>query len=77
MTRLALMLAACIALAAPAFALDYDCSPLTGGCVPRASQPSVFDSPYPRSNYVPRSYRDDRRQRTSPQERGRPSHRHL
>jgi hypothetical protein len=31
--------------AAPALALEYSCSPLTGGCVPRASQPSAFDSP--------------------------------
>jgi len=46
MTRLALMLAVLVALATrPAVALDYDCSPLTGGCTPRASQPSAFDSP--------------------------------
>ena len=32
-------------VAAPAFALDYSCSPLTGGCTPRASQPSAFDPP--------------------------------
>jgi hypothetical protein len=38
--------------AAPALALDYNCSPLTGGCVPRASQP-VFDPPYPPVVYVP------------------------
>jgi hypothetical protein len=34
-----------VALATPALALDYSCSPLTGGCTPRASQPSAFDSP--------------------------------
>jgi hypothetical protein len=36
-----------VALAAgTANALDYDCSPLTGGCTPRASLPSArFDSP--------------------------------
>jgi hypothetical protein len=38
------IIAACLALTSPAFALDYDCSPLTGGCTPRASQPSAFDS---------------------------------
>jgi hypothetical protein len=53
MTRLALMLTACMALAAPAHALDYSCSPLTGGCIPLASQPSVFDPPYPPVVYVP------------------------
>jgi hypothetical protein len=37
MTRFALMLAALVALTTPALALDYDCSPLTGGCTPRAS----------------------------------------
>jgi hypothetical protein len=45
-------------LATPALALDYDCSPLTGGCVPRASQPSAFDSPaiyYPPQRAWPRS----------------------
>ena len=44
--------------AAPALALDYNCSPMTGGCTPRASQPSAFDSPYP-STYVPRIDRRD------------------
>jgi hypothetical protein len=47
-TRFALMLAALVAVLAPtpASSLDYDCSPFTGGCVPRASgQPSWFDSP--------------------------------
>jgi hypothetical protein len=39
------LLTICAVLTAPAVALDYDCSPLTGGCTPRASQPSVFDSP--------------------------------
>jgi hypothetical protein len=39
------IIAALVALTSPAFALDYDCSPLTGGCTPRASQPSVFDQP--------------------------------
>jgi hypothetical protein len=47
------IIVALVALTSPAFALDYDCSPMTGGCTPRASQPSVFDPPYP-STYVPR-----------------------
>jgi len=51
-TTLSLTCAVMLAMIAPAAALDYDCSPLTGGCVPRASQPSAFDSPYP-STYVP------------------------
>ena len=57
MTRFALMLAACMALATPESALDYNCSPLTGGCTPRASQPSAFDSPvyYPPQRAWPRS----------------------
>jgi hypothetical protein len=47
------IIAALVALATgPAFGLDYSCSPMTGGCTPRASQPSAFDSPYP-STYVP------------------------
>ena len=45
MKRFALTLAALVALTSPAFGLDYNCSPMTGGCVPRASQPSAFDSP--------------------------------
>jgi hypothetical protein len=39
-------------LATPAHALDYDCSPLTGACTPRGSQPSAFDQPT--VNYPPR-----------------------
>jgi hypothetical protein len=45
MKRTAIIAAALVALTSPAFGLDYDCSPLTGGCTPRASQPSAFDSP--------------------------------
>jgi hypothetical protein len=47
------MLVALGSVAAPAAALDYDCSPITGGCTPRASQPSAFDAPYPPVVYVP------------------------
>jgi hypothetical protein len=49
-------LIALVALATPAHALDYDCSPLTGGCTPRASQssawfdcPTIYRPPPPRS----------------------------
>jgi hypothetical protein len=51
-------LIALVALTAPANALDYDCSPLTGGCTPRASQPSAFDPPtvyYPSQRAWPRA----------------------
>jgi hypothetical protein len=55
MNTLKIVLAAtCMALTTtPALALDYNCSPMTGGCTPRASQPSVFDPPYPPVVYVP------------------------
>jgi hypothetical protein len=53
MMRTLLTICAVLAMTVPATALDYDCSPITGGCTPRASQPSAFDSPYP-STYVPR-----------------------
>jgi len=36
-----------VALATPAHALEYDCSPLTGACTPRASPLSVFDGSSP------------------------------
>jgi hypothetical protein len=42
---------AALALSSPA-AADYSCSPLTGGCVPIASQPSAFDSRYPVPAYA-------------------------
>ena len=52
------IIAALVALATgPAFGLDYSCSPMTGGCTPRASQPSAFDSPsiyYPPQRAWPR-----------------------
>jgi hypothetical protein len=39
------IIAALVALATPANALDYNCSPLTGGCTPRATPQPWFDSP--------------------------------
>jgi hypothetical protein len=52
-----LIVAMLTVLAAPlAHALDYQCSPLTGACVPVASPPSVFDQPtiYPPQRVWPR-----------------------
>jgi hypothetical protein len=40
-----LLMIAIALLTTPALALDYNCSPLTGGCTPRGSQPSAFDPP--------------------------------
>jgi hypothetical protein len=34
-----------LALSASAHALDYQCSPLTGACVPASSPPSSYDQP--------------------------------
>jgi hypothetical protein len=50
MKRITIIAAALLALTTPAFALDYDCSPYTGACVPRSSSerydpPSVYVSP--------------------------------
>jgi hypothetical protein len=53
MMKTLLAICAVLAMSVPAAALDYNCSPLTGGCTPRASQPSAFDSPYA-PVYVPR-----------------------
>jgi hypothetical protein len=39
-----------VALATPAFANEYQCSPYGTGCVPIGSQPSVIDQP---TVYVP------------------------
>ena len=34
-----------LTVASPALALEYNCSPITGGCVPISSQPSYIDGP--------------------------------
>jgi hypothetical protein len=44
MKRTMITVAAYLVLATPALALDYDCSPLTGACVP-ASPPSSVPPP--------------------------------
>jgi hypothetical protein len=45
--------ALCVALTAPAFGLDYDCSPLTGACVPTSPPPPSYDRP---SVYIKPAY---------------------
>jgi hypothetical protein len=51
MKRIAIITAMLATLVpASAVALDYNCSPLTGGCTPRSSQPSYIDPP---TVYVP------------------------